>query len=194
MRRFLPLAGFAATALCASACTTYNVREGATPVGATDLLVAQSPPPPPAPVVDGARVRRIVVTTEKTLGRPCEIVAIFDLHTAATDEDKGFDELRARALALGADAVIRAEFEHGEGSEPSHLSGMAVRFSAPRPPYDEIGSVDVESDGASTDKGLEELERRRRALGADQIVGVTFEQGEGGARGHLRGTAVRYRR
>jgi hypothetical protein len=29
---------------------------------------------------------------------------------------------------MGADAVIGAEFEHGEGNEPSHLSGMVVRF------------------------------------------------------------------
>ena len=193
MRLYLLVAVLTGGAIGTSACTTYNVREGATPVGVTDTLIAPSPPLPPS-ADTSARAKRIVVTTEKTLVRPCEIVAIFDLHTAATDEDKGFDELRERALAVGADAVIGAEFEHGEGAEPSHLSGMAVRFSAPRPPYDEIGSVDVESDGASTDKGLEEMERRRRALGADQIVGVTFEHGEGGARGHLRGRAVKYRR
>ena len=31
-------------------------------------------------------------------------------------------------LVGARDAVIGAEFEHGEGNEPSHLSGMAVRF------------------------------------------------------------------
>ena len=59
---------------------------------------------------------------------PTELIAVFDLHSRADSEDKGFDELRARAAQIGADAVIGAEFEHGDGDEPSHLSGMAVRF------------------------------------------------------------------
>ena len=56
------------------------------------------------------------------------VVGVIDVHTAAEDPDKGFDVLRVVAARLGADAVIGAEFEHGEGSEPSHLSGMAVRY------------------------------------------------------------------
>ncbi|HET9992176.1 MAG TPA: hypothetical protein VFQ65_26780, partial [Kofleriaceae bacterium] len=59
------------------------------------------------------------------------VVGVLDFHSAATSEDKGFDELRAHAAAMGADAVIGAEFEHGDGNEPSHLSGMAVRFITP---------------------------------------------------------------
>ena len=72
----------------------------------------------------------ILVTTQQTCpsGRDCDILDVVDIHTTATSEDKGFDELRARAAERGADAVIGAEFEHGEGGEPSHLSGMAVRF------------------------------------------------------------------
>ena len=58
------------------------------------------------------------------------VVGVIDVHTAAEDPDKGFDVLRVVAAQLGADAVIGAEFEHGEGSEPSHLSGMAVRYIA----------------------------------------------------------------
>ncbi len=61
-------------------------------------------------------------------GHDCDILEVVDIHTQATSEDKGFDELRARAAQRGGDAVVGAEFEHGEGSEPSHLSGMAVRF------------------------------------------------------------------
>ena len=73
----------------------------------------------------------IFITTEQTCppqASGCDILDVIDVHTAETAEDKGFDELRARAAAIGADAVIGAEFEHGEGNEPSHLSGMAVRF------------------------------------------------------------------
>jgi len=58
-------------------------------------------------------------------GRRSVVVGV---HTAADDPDKGFDVLRVVAAHMGADAVIGAEFEHGEGSEPSHLSGMAVRY------------------------------------------------------------------
>jgi hypothetical protein len=74
------------------------------------------------------RARTVQVLVDKRIPRPTEVVAVFDLHSRADSEDKGFDELRARAGAIGADAVIGAEFEHGEANEPSHLSGMAVRF------------------------------------------------------------------
>lgn len=74
------------------------------------------------------RARTVQVLVDKRVPRPTEVVAVFDLHSQADSEDKGFDELRARAAAIGADAVIGAEFEHGEANEPSHLSGMAVRF------------------------------------------------------------------
>jgi hypothetical protein len=74
------------------------------------------------------RARTIQVFVDKRIPRPTEVLGVFDFHSEATSEDKGFDELRRRAAEIGADAVIGAEFEHGEGSEPSHLSGMAVRF------------------------------------------------------------------
>lgn len=78
------------------------------------------------PMSPGAHAVQVFV--DKRIPRPTEVLAVFDFHSDADSEDKGFDELRARAAQIGADAVIGAEFEHGEGSEPSHLSGMAVRF------------------------------------------------------------------
>jgi len=70
----------------------------------------------------------VLVVVDKRVDRPSEVLVILDFHSNATDEDKGFDELRARADAIGADAVLAAEFEHGADGEPSHLSGIAVRF------------------------------------------------------------------
>lgn len=70
----------------------------------------------------------ILVVTERRLPRPTEIIGVLDFHSDAASEDKGFNELRQRAAGLGADAVIGAEFEHGAAGEPSHLSGLAVRF------------------------------------------------------------------
>ena len=72
--------------------------------------------------------RKVIVLVDKRVDRPTEVLGVFDFHSAATSEDKGFDELRRRAAEIGADAVIGAEFEHGDDGGPSHLSGMAVRF------------------------------------------------------------------
>jgi uncharacterized protein YbjQ (UPF0145 family) len=124
----------------------------------------------------------------------CTVLEVVDIHTRATSQDKGFDELRARAAALGADAVMDAEFEHGEGSEPSHLSGTIVRGCETIPPYQVIGAIDVESDPGSTDKGMAELHRRRVAMGGDMVIGITFEHGDNGEKGHLRGQVIRYTR
>jgi uncharacterized protein YbjQ (UPF0145 family) len=124
----------------------------------------------------------------------CNIVEIVDIHTQATSQDKGFDELRARAAAAGAEAVVDAEFEHGEGNEPSHLSGTLVRGCEMIPPYEVIGKVDIESDPDDTDKGMGQLEARKRALGGDRVVNIQFEHGEDGAKGHLRGNVIKFTR
>ena len=84
--------------------------------------------PAEMPLAPPGATRSILVLVDKRVDRPTEVVGVLDFHSAATSEDKGFDELRARAASMGAEAVIGAEFEHGEGNEPSHLSGMAVRF------------------------------------------------------------------
>ena len=73
-------------------------------------------------------VARVQILIDKHPNRPAELVAVFDFHTDATSEDKGFDQLRLAAARVGADAVIGAEFEHGDEGGKSHLSGMAVRF------------------------------------------------------------------
>ncbi len=84
---------------------------------------------PPARVALAPRtVPAILVLADKRVAQPTEVVGILDFHSEAEDEQKGFDELRARAAEMGAEAVLGAEFEHGEHGQPSHLSGMAVRF------------------------------------------------------------------
>lgn len=127
--------------------------------------------------------------------RECNIVAVLDFHSDADTEDKGFDELRAKAVAAGADAVIDAEFEHGEGGEQSHLSGLAVRYKVhDARAYDVIDHIVIETDALAGDKGFAALRARARELGADKIVDVKFEHGEGSAPSRLMGTAVKYRR
>ena len=135
----------------------------------------------------------ILVTTQQSCprGHDCDILDVVDIHTTATSEDKGFDELRARAAQLGGDAVVGAEFEHGDGGEPSHLSGMIVRFGRPVPPHVDVGMIDIPSDEKDENKGLVELSRRARDMGGTQVIDVTFEHGDDGQQGHLRGKVIR---
>jgi uncharacterized protein YbjQ (UPF0145 family) len=145
----------------------------------------------------GGSNNHILVTTQQTCppkAEGCDILEVIDLHTSATSEDKGFDELRGRAAARGGDAVIGAEFEHGDNGGPSHLSGMIVRFSTPIPPHVDLGEIDIPSDEDNEDKGLTELAARGRAMGGDQVIGVTFEHGDNGEQGHLKGHAIRFTR
>jgi hypothetical protein len=80
-----------------------------------------------APRADGSKV--LVLPTNHT-DRLSEVVGVVDVHNDMGDEEAALAELRARAAALGADAVLGVEFHHGEAhaGEPTHLSGLAVRF------------------------------------------------------------------
>jgi hypothetical protein len=72
---------------------------------------------------------RILVLQTKVLDRPAEVVGVVDAHEAMGHHDAALLTLRRRAAAIGADAVVGVEFHHGEGEgEPTHLSGLAVRF------------------------------------------------------------------
>jgi uncharacterized protein YbjQ (UPF0145 family) len=137
---------------------------------------------------------RILVTTQQTCpkGRDCDILDVVDIHTTATSEDKGFDELRARAARMSADAVLGAEFEHGDGSEPSHLSGIIVHYGKPVRPHVDVGEIDIPSNENDENKGLAELSRRAHEMGGNQVIDVTFEHGDDGQQGHLRGKVIRF--
>jgi hypothetical protein len=109
-------------------------------VAPVEPVAAPSPPTPPsAPSNDDGPslsvnyplppdVARIQILTDKHPKRSAEVLAVFDFHTDASSEDKGFDQLRLAAARVGADAVIGAEFEHGDDGGKSHLAGVAVRF------------------------------------------------------------------
>lgn len=170
--------------------------------GCTENYVMQAPRAPAAaaesssaasPDASVARVR--VYPKGSSPDQRMEVLGVLDFHTQADSQDKGFDDLRVHAAALGADAVVDAEFEHGEGSEPSHLSGMAVRFvTYDLPTYDVVGEIDIETPEDAEDKGFEKMRAKATQLGADRIVDVTFDHGAEGGSSHLRGKAVRYRR
>jgi hypothetical protein len=77
---------------------------------------------------------RVLVLQSTHLDRPAEVVGVIDAHVPMGSHEAALDVLRKRAAAMGADAVVGVEFHHGEGEgQPTHLSGLAVRFleSAP---------------------------------------------------------------
>jgi uncharacterized protein YbjQ (UPF0145 family) len=56
-------------------------------------------------------------------------VGVIDVHAEMGGHDAALAMLKLRASQLGADAVLGVEFHHGHGEEePTHLSGLAVRF------------------------------------------------------------------
>jgi hypothetical protein len=98
-------------------------------------------PPMAAAASEGATTTqgdpsRVLVLQSTHLDRPSEVLGVVDAHVPMGGHDKALEVLRRRAAALGADAVVGVEFHHGEGEgEPTHLSGLAVRFlqSVPDP-------------------------------------------------------------
>ena len=78
---------------------------------------------------------RVLVLESTHLDRPAEVVGVVDAHLPMGSHETALDALRRRAAGMGADAVVGVEFHHGEGEgQPTHLSGLAVRF-LPAVPY-----------------------------------------------------------
>lgn len=100
--------------------TTVFEVAGETPVS------ANAPELAPAARGDPSRV---LVLQSTHLDRPSEVVGVIDAHVPMGSHDAALDVVRKRAAAMGADAVVGVEFHHGEGEgQPTHLSGLAVRF------------------------------------------------------------------
>jgi hypothetical protein len=67
-----------------------------------------------------------------------------------------------------------------------------VRFGKPVPPHVDVGTVDIPSDEKDENKGLAELTRRAHEMGGNQVIDVTFEHGDDGQPGHLRGRVIKF--
>jgi hypothetical protein len=100
--------------------------------------VAPAPPPrapPPAECCgDEASAMALVepqvlVLQTSHLDHTSEVVGVVDVHERMGHHEAALAEIRRQAARLGADAVVGVEFHHGHGDdEPTHLSGLAVRF------------------------------------------------------------------
>jgi hypothetical protein len=72
---------------------------------------------------------RVLILQSTHLDRPTEVVGVIDAHLPVGSQDAAIAAVRKRAAEMGADAVVGVEFHHGEApGEPTHLSGLAVRF------------------------------------------------------------------
>jgi uncharacterized protein YbjQ (UPF0145 family) len=151
----------------------------------------------PLPQVSPERAARVKVLESESAGQPTEVLGIVDVHLESGQQDRALQELRIRAAALDADAVVGVEFHHGENAgEATHLSGTAVRFRdlIQGRQYDVVSDLEVHAEMGHEEEALHALQARARDVNADLIVGVHFEHGEGGD-GPLKltGKAIQFR-
>jgi hypothetical protein len=109
---------------------TVGGARAMTPTGAT------TPADPTAPDGQAAMQRtdpsQIAILQTTKLDHYAEVVGPIDMHETMGDERIALQKLREKASEMGADAVVGVEFHHGEGEgEPTHLSGLAVRYVNP---------------------------------------------------------------
>ena len=82
----------------------------------------------------GGDPARVLVLQSKHLDRPAEVIGVVDAHEEMGKHEAALWALKNKAARLGADAVVGVEFHHGESEgEPTHLSGLAVRFMRAAP-------------------------------------------------------------
>lgn len=145
-----------------------------------------------------ARAAKVKVLKNEGMGCASEALGPVDVHKKMESTEKALEVLKLRAAALGAEAVIGVDFEHGEGgSAPTHLSGMAVRCRdlIQGRSYDVIGSVTVKGAMGKEEDAFAQLRAKATAMKADLVLDVKFEHGEGGegAGTTITGTAIRFR-
>jgi uncharacterized protein YbjQ (UPF0145 family) len=107
-------------------------------------------------------------------------------------EDASRAELRARALKMGADAVI--DVRRATSGNDEHLLGTAVRCRAltEERPYDVVGQIDVPGVEGGPEAAFTKLRERARDLHADLVVDVHLAQDDAD-HAHVTGVAIRYR-
>ena len=152
---------------------------------------------PVTPELEAKAARIQVVQNAENLGCATEVLGIVDVHEPVKTEDEALHELRLDAARVGAQAVVGVEFHHGEpGEEPTHLSGEAVRCNdlVKGREYDVIGEVNVIEKMGSEDALYRAMKRKAKSMGADLVLDVKFEHGEGGdVPLKMSGTAIKFK-
>ncbi len=183
--------------ITASGCANRAAMPG-DPNFASDVkhesLEGDEPLPPDDPITRAAADKLKVMQTGD-LGCKSEALGVVDVHEKMPTEAQALDILKRRAVVLGAEGITGVEFHHGEGgSEVTHLSGMAVRcrdiLSGRK--YEVLQQLDIAGAMGKEDDAFDLLRAKAREMGANVILDVNFEHGEGAdGKTHVRGTAVR---
>jgi len=161
-------------------------------------IEAEDDEPLPTDPAVVARSSSVKVLQDENLGCTTEALGPVDVHKRMESTQKALDALKLRAAALGAEAVVNTEFEHGEGGDaPTHLSGMAVRCRdlLRGRQYEVIGPVKLEGAMGKEEDAFAQFKAKARAMHADLILDVKFEHGEGGdgESTTITGTAIKIR-
>lgn len=152
---------------------------------------------PVTPELEAKAAKIQVLENASNLGCATEVIGLVDVHEQVKTEDQALHELRLDAARLDAQAVVGVEFHHGEpGEEPTHLSGEAVRCHdlIQGRAYDVIGQVDVIEKMGSEDALYRRMREKAKSMGADVVLDVKFDHGEGGdVPLKMSGTAIKFR-
>ena len=152
---------------------------------------------PVTPELEAKAANIKVLQNSDKLGCPAEVLGLVDVHEPVKTVDQALHELRLDAARVDAQAVVGVEFHHGEpGEEPTHLAGVAVRCNdlVKGRSYDVIGEVNVEEKMGSEEELYKALRVKAKSQGADLILDVKFEHGDGeGQPLKMSGTAVRFK-
>lgn len=122
---------FTPLALIATACggvepPPTTAPEPAMPTAVSYTVTVQNGPAVEVARPGGVPAPQILILQTTHLDRPAEVVGVVDAHEEMGHHDAALDEMRRKAAALGADAVVGVEFHHGE------WSGEPTRTSSPR--------------------------------------------------------------
>ena len=145
-----------------------------------------------------AKAEKVKLLQGDDLGCPIEALGPVDVHKKMESTPQALEGLKRRAAAIGADAMLHVDFEHGEGGkEPTHLSGMAVRCNdlIKGRSYDVLGKLEVNGDMGGEERAFAQLLGKAATMKADLLINVEFEHGEGGdgEPTKVRGTAIKFK-
>jgi uncharacterized protein YbjQ (UPF0145 family) len=170
----------------------------------------------PVPQVDSsamARVRLIAGMPPET----CEVLGLVEADARPGDGNQALTELRARAAAMGADAVVhvRLHVEDSPGAESVsgdpeweaflddssgtweravHITGEAVRYRelVEGRRYTVVARIGVTDRAGHEHEALERLASRARSMHADLVVDIEVTNHGADAPFEVHGTAIRF--
>jgi uncharacterized protein YbjQ (UPF0145 family) len=207
------LAGVIASSLASGCYQLAEVPGHTYPPYPTPQLSAPRAPVPYAHPDDVARVELIAGMPPQT----CEVLGLVEADARPGDGDAALNELRARAAAMGADAVVhvRLHVEDAPGEESVsgdpewadfiddaagtwesevHVTGEAVRYRdvALGRRYAVLARIGVTDRVGHEHEALERLASRARAMHADLVIDIEVTNHGDDVPFEVHGTAIRF--